>query len=207
LIDVVIGDSLPLFRDALVRVIRQDAELSLAAEVADGRAALAVVEARRPDVALLARELEELSGDSVLAAIQRRRLPTRVVLLDASPGAHAWALLAAGAASLLSRRATTDAVRAAVHRAARGEVVLCPEVQAAIAGEIRSRQPERPLLSPREQQVLELVGEGLSAPSIAQRLQLGRETVRTHLKRLYVKLEARDRGQLVRQAMRRGLLD
>jgi two-component system, NarL family, nitrate/nitrite response regulator NarL len=206
-IDVVVADAQPLFRDALARVVRQDAELRLAAEAADGRAALAAIEARRPDVALVARELGQLDGDGVLAAVQRARLPTRVVLLDRQPGPDACALLGAGAAGLLSRRVTPDAVRAAVHRVARGGTALCAEAQSAVAGEIRARRPERPLLSPREQQVLELVADGLSAPRIAERLQLGTATVRTHLQHLCEKLEAADRAQLVRHAMRRKLLD
>jgi two-component system nitrate/nitrite response regulator NarL len=204
-IDVVVADAQPLFRDALARVIRQDAELNLAAEAGDGRTALAAIRARRPDVALVARELGQLDGEGVLAAVTRGRLPTRVVLLDAGP--EAWALLGAGAAGVLSRQVTAEAVRAAVRRVAGGGTALSPEAQAALAREIRARRPERPLLSPREQEVLELVAEGLSAPRIAQRLQLGTATVRTHLQRLYEKLEATDRGQLVRHAMRRRLLD
>jgi two-component system nitrate/nitrite response regulator NarL len=98
-------------------------------------------------------------------------------------------------------------VRAAVRRVARGGTALGPEAQAVLAQEIRARTPARPLLSPREQEVLDLVAEGLSAPCIAHRLQLGTSTVRTHLQRLYEKLEARDRGQLVRHAMRLRLLD
>jgi two-component system, NarL family, nitrate/nitrite response regulator NarL len=206
-IDVVVADAQPLFRDALVRVIRQDAELRLAAETADGRAALAAIEARRPAVALLARELMRLDGDGVLAAVARSRLPTRIVLLEPRPGPDVWTLLGAGAAGLLSRRVTADAVRSAVHRVAGGGTALCPEAQAAVAREVRARRCERPLLSPREQQVLELVADGLSAPRIAQRLQLGTATVRTHLQHLCEKLEAADRAQLVRHAMRRKLLD
>jgi len=63
------------------------------------------------------------------------------------------------------------------------------------------------LLSPREQEVLYLVAEGLSAPQIAGRLQVATSTVRTHHKHLLAKLEAHDRAQLVRHAMRRKLLD
>jgi two-component system nitrate/nitrite response regulator NarL len=117
-------------------------------------------------------------------------------------------LLGDGAAGVLSRRVTPDAIRAAVYRVARGGTALCEEAQAAVADEIRARRPDdRPLLSPREQQVLELVADGLSAPQIARRLHLATSTVRTHLKRLYDKLEASDRAQLVRYAMRRKLLD
>jgi two-component system nitrate/nitrite response regulator NarL len=207
-IAVVLADAQPLFREAVARVIRQDPELQLVAEVADGRAALAAIAARAPAVALVARELAGLGGDGVLAAVVRDRLATRVVLLDAAPGPEAWALLGDGAAGVLSRRVTPDALRAAVHRVARGGTALCEEAQAAVAVEIRSRRAqERPLLSPREQQVLDLVADGLSAPQIGRRLHLATSTVRTHHKHLLDKLGAHDRAQLVRHAMRRKLLD
>jgi two-component system nitrate/nitrite response regulator NarL len=207
-IDVLVADLQPLFRDALARVIRQDPELRLAGELGDGRAAVAAIRAHHPGVALVARELPELGGDGVLAAVVRERLSTRVVLLDPAPGPEAWALLGDGAAGVLSRRVTPDAVRAAVHRVARGGTALCEEAQAAVAGEIRARRPgERTLLSPREQEVLELLADGLSAPQIARRLQLAISTVRTHIRHLYNKLEVSDRGQLVRHAMRRNLVD
>jgi two-component system nitrate/nitrite response regulator NarL len=208
MIDVVIADLQPLFRDALARVIHQDPGLQLAGETGDGRAALAAIRTHSPAVALVARELGGLAGEGVLAAVMRERLPTRIVLLDPAPGPEAWALLGDGAAGVLSRRVTPDAVRTAVHRVARGGTALCEEAQAAVAGEIRARRPgERALLSPREQEVLELVADGLSAPRIARRLQLATSTVRTHIQHLYDKLEASDRAQLVRQAMRRNLVD
>jgi two-component system nitrate/nitrite response regulator NarL len=209
MITVVIADPQPLFRDSLARVIHQDPELRLGgAELGEGRALLAAIRAHEPQVALVARELPGLDAAAVLAALTRERRPTRVVVLDDAPGPHTWALLGDGAAGVLSRAVTADALRDAVRHAARGGTALCPQAQAAVAIEIRGRQAtQRPLLSPREQEVLELVADGLSAPQIARRLQLGVTTVRTHHKHLLAKLEARDRAQLVRQAMRRKLLD
>jgi two-component system nitrate/nitrite response regulator NarL len=208
MVTVLIADPQPLFRDALARVVRQDPELQLVGEAEDGRAAVAAIRERSPSVALLARDLPGLDGEHVLAAVRRDRLTARVVLLDATAGARAWALLGEGAAGVLSRRITPEALRAAIHRVAGGGTALCEEAQAGVAVEIRSRQATRhPLLSPREQQVLNLVAEGLSAPQIARRLQLATSTVRTHHKHLLAKLEARDRAQLVRHAMRRKLLD
>jgi two-component system nitrate/nitrite response regulator NarL len=207
-IAVLIADAQPLFCDGLARVIRQDAELQLVAEATDGRAVMASIRELVPAVALVACELPGLDGGGVLAAVARERLPTRVILLDRQPGPEAWDLLGDGAAGVLSRRVTPDALRVAVHRVARGGTALCDEVQAVVATEIRGRRAgERPLLSPREQQILELVADGLSAPQIGRRLHVATSTVRTHHKHLLAKLEASDRAQLVRHAMRRKLLD
>jgi two-component system nitrate/nitrite response regulator NarL len=189
-------------------VIRQDSQLRLVAEARDGAAALAALRRHRPAVALVAADLGGLAGDRVLAVVTRERLPTRIVLLAADPATSAWDSLGEGAAGVLSRRVTPDAVRAAVRCVARGGVALCDEAQDAVAGEIRARRPrERPLLSAREQEVLELIADGISAPDIARRLQLATTTVRTHIQRLYDKLDASERAQLIRHAMRRKLID
>jgi two-component system nitrate/nitrite response regulator NarL len=207
-ITVVVADTQPLFRDALARVIRQDAELRLIAEAGDGRDALSAIRRHAPRVALVAAERGGLGGQDLLAAVARDRLPTRVVLVESAPGPKAWSLLGEGAAGVLSRQVTPEALRVAVHQVARGGTALCEEAQAAVAGEIKAREATlRPLLSPREQEVLALVADGLSAPQIARHLQLATSTVRTHHKHLLVKLDAHDRAQLVRHAMRRKLLD
>lgn len=208
MIAVLLADAQPLFRDAVARVVRQDPELRLVADVAAGRAALAAISDHQPDVALIACDLPDLAGERVLAAVVRDRLSTRVVLIVAEPGPDAWTLLGDGAAGVLSRRVSSEALRTAVHRIARGETVLCHDAQTAIATEVRARTAAgRTLLSPREQEVLNLVADGLSAPQIARRLQLATSTVRTHHKHLLAKLDAHDRAQLVRHAMRRKLLD
>jgi two-component system, NarL family, nitrate/nitrite response regulator NarL len=207
-IDVLLADGQPLFRDAVARVIRQDPELRLVAEVKDGRTALVEIGRRAPTVAVVARELSDLDGDRVLAAVTRDGLATRVLLLDATPGPHAVILIGDGAAGVISRRITPDALRAAVHRAASGRTVLCEETQEVVADEIRARHVSvRPLLSPRELEVLRLEAEGSMAPEIARRLQIATSTVRTHHKHLLEKLQARDRAQLVSHAMRLGLLE
>lgn len=205
MIDVVVGDSEPMFLDGLARVIRQDSELHLVADVADGTAALAAIREHRPAVALLSQRLD---GERILAAVIRDALPTRILLLDHQPADAVWDALGGGAAGVLSRRVSPDAIRAAVRIVAGGGTALCEDAQAAVAGEIRARRPhEEPLLSAREREVLALVADGRTAPEIATRLQLATTTVRTYIQRLLDKLEARDRAQLIHLAMRRNLLD
>jgi two-component system nitrate/nitrite response regulator NarL len=208
MIDVVVSDHELLFLDALARVVRQDSGLCLVAEACDGRAALDAIRGHCPAVALVARKLEGLSGDRILNAVVRDGLPTRVVLFEPEPGDVTWDLLGDGAAGVLSKRVTADDVRTAVRRVAGGGTALCTLAQAAVAREIRIRRPRtQPLVTTREQQVLECVGDGLLTPQIAGRLHLGQGTVRTHLEHLFDKLDARERAQLVRNAMRLGLLE
>jgi two-component system, NarL family, nitrate/nitrite response regulator NarL len=208
MIDVVACDGHPLFLDGLVRVVRQDRDLRLVAEAGDGLEALAVIRAHRPQVALVTEELGELSPSRLLGALRREGSPTRVVLFHADPYAVTWEALGHGAAGVLSRRSSADAVRSAVRDVARGGAALCPEAQAALAAEVRARRPDcGPVLSTRELEVLRLIAQGENAPAIASRLHIGTTTVRTHTQHLREKLEARDRAQLVHHAMRLNLLD
>jgi two-component system, NarL family, nitrate/nitrite response regulator NarL len=203
MIDVVVGDCEPMFLDGLARVIHQDAELHLVADVADGPAALAAIREHRPAVALLS---GRLGGERILAAVVRDALPTRILLFDHDHAA--WDALGDGAAGVLSRSASSDAIRAAVRTVAEGGTALCADAQAAVAGEIRARRPrDEPLLSTREREILALIAAGRTSPEIAADLQLATTTVRTHIQRLLEKLEARDRAQLIHHAMRRNLLD
>jgi two-component system nitrate/nitrite response regulator NarL len=208
-ISVLAADRQPLFLDAVVRTIRQDSGLHLLAQALDGRTALAAIRRFTPDVALLDAALPELDGYRVLGAVTRDGLPTRVVLLtgEVDPS-DAYRAMGAGAAGVLSKAVPAEQIRWAVRNAAAGRVWLCQDAQLGIVQQIRDRvRDERPLLSPREREVLCLVAEGLSAPQIGRHLHLARSTVRTHLDHLYEKLGAKERAQLVAVAMRRGLLE
>ena len=86
--------------------------------------------------------------------------------------------------------------------------MLAPELQAGVAAEIRLRAAhERPLMSARERETLELIAEGLSAPAIGRTLHLSTATVKTHLQHIYEKLGVSERAAAVAEAMRRGLLE
>jgi two-component system nitrate/nitrite response regulator NarL len=206
---VLVADDHPLVREGLVRAVRDRPALELVASAGDGREALDAIRSLRPDVALIDVKMPELDGMEVVRAVTRDELPTRVVFLSAYvDSAVAFRALAEGAAGFLSKESSTQAVCDAILAASRGETVLSPEVQGGIAEEIRMRAaPERPALSPRENEVLGLIAEGLSAPDIGRRLHLSPATVKGHLHSLYEKLGVSERAAAVAEAMRRGLLE
>jgi two-component system nitrate/nitrite response regulator NarL len=199
---VVVADEQPLFRDALARAIRQQPPLDLALQVADGDAALAALERLRPDVLVV--------SDTLLDAERRLLAPshhTRSLLLAADPAPDdAYAAIEEGAAGYLSRESPPQALTEAISAVARGETVLDPQVQTGLAREIRLRaHDERPVLSPRELEILRLIAAGRSAPQIARELHLSTATVKTHILHLYEKLGVAERAAAVAEAMRRGL--
>jgi two-component system nitrate/nitrite response regulator NarL len=206
---VLVADDHPLFREAVVRAVRDQPELELVAEAADGTEALAAVRELRPDVALLDVKMPGLTGLQVLNAVERDGLGTRVILLSAFlDGAMAFEAVAGGAAAFLSKDADRRRIADTVAAVSRGETVLGPEIQAGLAQEIRLRgAKDRPALSAREHEILVHIAAGRSAPDIAGLLFLSPATVKSHLGALYEKLGVSDRAAAVAEAMRRGLIE
>jgi two-component system nitrate/nitrite response regulator NarL len=206
---VFVADDHPVFREGLVRAIRSRPELDLVGEAGDGREALEGIRELEPAVALLDVKMSGLDGTQVAHAVRRDNLNTRVVLISAhAPSDLIYRAIALGAAAYVSKEASRDEICDTVAAVARGETRLTPEVQAELVRQIQMRSvDERPVLSPREREVLILIAEGLSAPDAAGRLHVSTATVKTHLQGLYEKLEVSDRAAAVAKAMRLGLLE
>ncbi len=209
-VSVLVADDHPLFRDGIVRAVRERPDLELIGEADDGLAALERVRELAPAVAVLDVLLPGLDGLQVLNAIRRERLPTRVLMLSASTeGAIVHQAIAAGAAGYLSKSASREAVCDAVRAVARGETVLDPSLQAGLLDQVRAQGVDetRPVLTEREHEVLSLMASGLSAAQIGEQLFVAPSTVKTHMGHIYEKLEVSDRAACVAQAMRYGLLE
>ncbi len=209
LVRVVVGDDHPLFREGVVRALTGSGQIEVVAEAEDGAGALALIREHLPDVALVDYRMPELDGTQVAAAVRRDELPTRVLLLSAhDDAAIVYHALEEGAAGFLSKESTRAELVSAVLDCARGRDVVTASLTAGLAGEIRKRaQPAGPSLSSREREVLRMIADGLTVPTIAKQLFLAPSTVKTHVQRLYEKLGVGDRAAAVAEAMRRGLLE
>jgi len=209
-VSVVVADDHPLFRDGIVRAVRERPDLELLGEADDGPSALERVRELAPAVAVLDMSLPGLDGLEVLNAIRRDKLPTRVLILSASTeGAVVHQAIAAGAAGYLSKSASREAVCDAVAALARGETVLDPAAQSGLLHQVRAYgvEDDRPVLTAREHEVLTLMASGLSAAEIGAQLFVAPSTVKTHMGHIYEKLDVSDRAACVAQAMRHGLLE
>jgi two-component system nitrate/nitrite response regulator NarL len=206
---VLVADDSPVYREGIVRAVKERPELELLAEVATGREALMAIAELRPHVAVLDMKLPDLDGNQVLRAINRDELPTKVVFVSAYIDSEiVYAAIGGGARAYLSKDATRQQICDAIAAVARGETVFAAEVQTGLAREIQMRSADTDIvLTAREREILALTAEGLLAPEIGRRLYLSPATVKTHLQRLYGKLGVSDRAAAVAEAMRRGLLE
>jgi two-component system nitrate/nitrite response regulator NarL len=206
---VVVGDDHPLFRDGVVRALASTGEIEVVAEADDGPSALEAIRKHSPQVALLDYRMPGMDGAQVAAAVQRDELPTRVLLLSAHDESEiVYKALQEGAAGFLPKESTRSELVNAVLDCAKGRDVVAPSLAAGLVGEIRRRaEPEGPVLSPREREVLKMMAAGSTIPAMAKEMFLAPSTVKTHVQRLYEKLGVGDRAAAVAEAMRRKLLE
>lgn len=208
-VSVYVAEDHPLFLAGITQAIKGRADLQFVGSSMLGREALEAIRGRVPDVVVLDLRLPDLDGRAVLDAITRDELGTRVLVLSAHVESElVYEALAAGARGFLSKLTSEQAVCDAIVAVSRGETVIPQELQSGLVAQIRDRHAaERPRLTDREQAILAMLADGLTAPKIAEQLHLSPATVRTHLQSLYDKLGVGTQAAAVAVAIRQGLVD
>lgn len=208
---VVVVDDQALIRDGVAAILNAEPDLRVIGTAADGAEAVGLVTALNPDIALMDVRMPEVDGIEATRRIIAAGVPTRILILT-TYGADDYVLAAlrAGASGYLLKDTPRAALAAAIRSVAAGEATLEKDVlRRLLDGNPSRATPELAArlqrLSPRESEILCMVGQGDSNPEIAQRLFIGETTVKTHVGRIQTKLDARDRVQLVVLAHRAGL--
>ena len=200
-------DDHPMWRDGVARDLAE-AGLDVVGTAGDGRAAVDVVKATRPDVVVMDLQLPVLGGVEATRLIAEALPSARVLVLSAS-GEHADVLDAvkAGATGYLVKSASAEELRDAVCRTADGDPVFTAGLAGLVLGEFRRMTTGEPevRLTDREVEVLRLVAKGLTYKQIAERLVLSHRTVQNHVQNVLNKLQLHTRYELVRYAVKKGL--
>ena len=207
-IRVMVVDDHPLFLEGLAAFFEAADDLLLVGQCSDGRLALALCAEVKPDVILMDLNLPGLDGASAIEAIHTQ-FPTVPIIaltgmLDEQRVRRA---LQAGATGFLLKTLTTDELSAAIRQAAAGKTVLASEA-ARILMRIATHPAEASAktLTAREADVLTLMVAGATNVEIAEKLALGRETIKSHVHNILNKLGASGRVEAVAIAVRRGLV-
>jgi DNA-binding NarL/FixJ family response regulator len=210
-IRVVIADDHPMFRFGLRTVILAEPDLELAGEAENGVEAVALVNARQPDVALLDLNMPELDGVSATARIAREAPCTAILILTMlEDDASVRAAIRAGARGYIVKGSGADEIVRAIRGVAAGDVIFGPSVGTNVLAALQtpvSPASERsfPELTRREYEVLELLAQGQSNNAIADHLFLSEKTVRNHLSLIFDKLSVRSRAEAIVLAHRNGM--
>ncbi|MBU2664582.1 response regulator transcription factor [Actinoplanes bogorensis] len=213
MIRVLVVDDQELVRAGVTLLLRTAGE-DVVGEAADGHEAVRLAERLQPDVILMDLRMPRVDGIEATRRILAGRPGTRVVMLTTfGEDDEVYGALRAGAVGYLLKDGAPEAMIDAVRRAARGEPLLAPAVLARVVARALSahREDAQPAelnsLTPREREVLALVGAGRSNAEIGEALHLGVTTVKSHVAAVTDKLGLRNRVQAAVMAHRLGLID
>jgi DNA-binding NarL/FixJ family response regulator len=210
---VLLVDDDQLMRAGLRAVLSSDECIEVVGEADTGRAAVARVRALRPDLVLMDVRMPDLDGIAATREVLATSPDVKVVILTTfEQDDYIFGALSAGASGFLLKRTSPEELLAAIHAVAAGDSLLSPSVTRIVIERL-SREPAPQVagsdaaaeLTPREREVLGLVARGLSNGEIAAALVIEESTVKTHVKRILMKLGLRDRIQAVIFAYETGI--
>jgi two-component system, NarL family, response regulator DegU len=206
---IVLADDHRMLRDSLRRLL-EDHGFDVVGEAPDGAQAVRLVQALRPDVVLMDVSMPVLDGVEATRQISRLVPESQVVMLTMHADGDVMArAISAGAVGYLVKDCSIEEVVDAVRMAATGEAVLSAGLAGSMLADVKktaSSAGDGPTISAREEEVLQLVADGLSLPEVAAALYISVKTVKNHLASIYAKLDARDRTQAVLRAVRMGII-
>jgi DNA-binding NarL/FixJ family response regulator len=213
-ITVVLADDQQMVRHGLRVILESETGIEVVADAGDGYEAIQRVREHLPTVALLDIRMPNMDGLEAARRIVALELGTRVLILTTfDADEYVYEALRAGASGFLLKDAPPDQLVAAVHVLAKGDALIDPSVtrrlisRFTLAASTPDPAPhELDALTPRERDVLRLIARGLSNAEIAAELVVEENTVKTHVSRILMKLQLRDRVQAVVLAYETGFV-
>jgi DNA-binding NarL/FixJ family response regulator len=204
-IRILLVDDHPVVRHGVRGMLDAEPDLTVVGEASSGAAGVAAAAELAPDVVLMDLRMPDGDGVEATGRILARLPRTRVVVLTTyETDRDILRAIEAGACGYLLKDASPAELADAVRAAARGETVLAPSVASTLVRQVRAPAP--PALSAREAQVLRLVAEGRTNADIGRELFISEATVKTHLLRVFAKLDVADRTAAVTRAMALGMI-
>lgn len=202
---VVLVDDHELIRQGLARAFERDPNMAIVGQAGSVVQGLAAYEQLRPDVVVTDLQLPDGTGLDIIRAIRQQNADIGLVILTMHSGDdQIFAAMEAGASAFVGKDApSSEVVSAARHANVSPRTFLCAGLVGAM---MRRASEDRPRLSDREQEVLELLADGLGTAAIAGKLYMSESTAKTHIARIYQKLGATNRAQALVTSMRLGLL-
>jgi DNA-binding NarL/FixJ family response regulator len=201
-IRVLCVDDHQIVREGLAMLIGRHEDMAVAGLAGSAAEAIRLFETLRPDVTIMDLQLGEMTGVDAITAIRKLDPAARIVVLTMFHGDEdIFRALAAGAASYVVKDMAFADLVETIRQVHAGRPAMSPAVRASLAS-----RATRPVLTPREVEVLEHVRRGLRNREIAAVCAISEETVQTHVKNILLKLDAQDRTAAVNVALHRGIL-
>ena len=203
-------DDHPVYREGLAALLQQSG-IDVVASVANGEAALAVVERTAPDVVVMDLNMPGMSGLEATRRLTERSPASRVLVLSVSAQEEdVTEAVVAGASGYVVKDGPIEEVVAGIRAAAAGHALISPQIATGLLQRIRASARRAPVaavhLSSREHEVLRLLAEGKANSEIAQTLVISPSTVHNHISSILMKLQVGNRVQAAVRAVREGLV-
>ena len=204
---LILVDDHQLLRDSLKRQFEELGH-EVVADFSDGTRAVSAALTLRPDVILMDISMSEGDGITATQAIIDADARQRIVMLTMHTETDiVRRALKAGAVGYVTKDSSFSQVLEAVLLAHDGDMILSPDLAAALLAESQfTHKNQEKVITEREEQVLQLLADGLSTPEIAERLFISQKTVKNHLASIYEKIDARDRTQAVIRGIKMGII-
>ena len=208
-IRVLLADDHTIVRQGLKLILASQADFEVVGEASNGREAAELAEKLHPDIVLMDVQMPELNGIEATRRMVATNSRIRVLVLSMHKEAlYVREVLKAGARGYILKDAIDSELISAMRSVARGDGYISPGVSSALLTDYRE-QSSNPLdtLSSREREVLQLIAEGKTNKEVATRLNLSVYTVDSHRGKIMEKLNLHSAGELIRFAMKNGLVD
>ena len=213
-IRVLIVDDHAIVRDGIRAILALPDDIEVVGEAGGGREAIALAKSLSPDVILMDIAMPDLGGLEASLEIRRERPDAKIIVLSQYGDAeYVRRFLRAGVAGYILKKAAGADLVAAIRAAHRGGLALDPEIardaltgEPARANELATQEDPYERLTDREKQVLKLVAEGRSNKEVAELLGVSVKTAMSHREHLMFKLHAHNRTEVIRFALRRGVI-
>jgi two-component system response regulator NreC len=207
-VTVVLADDHPLVRQGVRRLLERE-EFEILGEASDGLKVIGLAEQFRPDVVLLDLAMPTLNGIGAVREIARVSPRTKIIVLTMhTEEHHILAALRAGVKGCVSKTQAPEHLLQAIREVCDGGVYLSPRVSGAVVqGYLAKTEPPYDPLTNRERQALQLIAEGKTSKEVAVILGVTVKTAESHRSSLMEKLDIHSTAELVRYAIRRGLVE
>ncbi len=212
-IRILLADDHAVLRAGLRALLNAEPDMEVVGEAGDGQEAVQKAEELRPDVIVMDLGMPGMSGLEAMRQIKARGLPSRILVLTVhAEEQYLLPVLQAGGSGYVLKRAADTELIEAIRTVSRGDAYLYPSAAKLLLEDYQRKVSAGPddafnRLTEREKEVLKLTAEGYSAQEIAERLVISAKTVDTYRQRIMEKLKISHRSELIRYALRKGLLN
>jgi two-component system response regulator NreC len=210
MIRLVVADDHVVMREGLIGLLEDEQDFKVVGRASNGREAVDLIRQQRPDIALLDITMPEMSGLEVAKQCAASVPQVKILFLTMhEEDSFFFAALRVGAGGYILKGASSGELLSAIRLVHAGGVYLTPKLAGALVHNYLAGQPSpmpQDPLTPREREIVVLIGQGLANQAIAERLSLTVNTVKSHRQHIYEKLGLNSRASLLEYARRQGLL-